>query len=120
MTITEHIRKRLLDCVGVIDIKMTTKLSPQEIVDSEMDWEFLTEMSHGMLMGYFRYGKASDSKINNLKEVYNRLKLYEETKNQEYLRDAANFIMQERRRPSLSGVYFKTIDDGHHACQKET
>ena len=80
-----------------------------------MDWEFLAEMAHGMIMGYFRYGKASESATDNLVEAKKRLERYEKTGNQEYLRDAANFIMQERRKPSIKGTHFKAVDDGEHA-----
>jgi hypothetical protein len=117
ITITEHIRSRLLDRAGVFDIKTKTDLSPIEIVDQEMDWDFLTEMAYGMMMGYFRYGRASDSNIDNLSEIKKRVSLYEETGNQEYLRDAANFAMQERKRPSIKGTYFKAIDDGVHGVE---
>jgi len=115
MTVTEYLRQRILDNVGVPADRPTTKLSPQEILDSEMDWQFLSEMAYGMIMGYFRYGKASESTTNNLAEAKKRLARYEATGNQECLRDAANFIMQERRKPSLSEVHFKAVDDGEHA-----
>lgn len=115
MTVTEYLRQRLLDSVGVMPDKPRTNLSPTEILDSEMDWNFLSEMAHGMIMGYFRYGKASESNKDNLAEAFKRLERYKNTGNQECLRDAANFIMQERRRPSVKGAYFKAVDDGEHA-----
>ena len=115
MTVTEYLRQRILDNVGVPADRPTTKLSPQEILDSEMDWQFLSEMAYGMIMGYFRYGKASESTTDNLTEAKKRLERYEKTGNQECLRDAANFIMQERGKPSVKGAYFKAIDDGEHA-----
>ncbi len=114
-TITEYIRERLLERVGAIDVKQKTELAPLEILNQEMDWDFLTEMGYGMIMGYFRYGKASESTVNNLEAAKDRLKLYENTGNQEYLRDAANFIMQERHKPSIKYVYFKAVDDCEHA-----
>ena len=117
MTVTEYIRKRLLDSVGVADIKTQTELSPTEILEQEMDWEFLAEMAHGMIMGYFRYGKASDSTLNYLDGMKRKIALYEETGNLECLRDIANFAMQERKKPSIE-AHYKAVDDGEHLSSK--
>lgn len=82
-----------------------------------MDWDFLSEMAYGMMMGYFRYGSAKESKLDNLEEINKRWKRYKETGNQELLRDIANFAMQERRRPSIPNTYYKSVDDGDHAIE---
>jgi len=115
-TVTEHIRDHILQRVRPErDIYICEK-SPYTILNEEMDWQFLAEMGYGMIMGYFRYGPAEASKLQNLSEARKRLDRYEKTGNQEYLRDAANFIMQERRRPSIEGVHFTPVDDGEHAA----
>ena len=118
-TVTEHIRDRLLRKVAPERHFDICEKSPYTILNEEMDWQFLAEMGYGMIMGYFRYGPAEKSTINNLEEAKRRIERYEKTGNQECLRDAANFLMQERRKPSIEGTHFTPIDDGEHAQEGE-
>jgi len=116
-SITDHIRSRILERASLPLNDETPKcsLSPTQILDKEMDWEFLAEMAHGMIMGYFSFGPAQESKINNLEEAKRRIRRFEETRNLECLRDAANFLMRERRLTKLDNVHFTPTDDGTHS-----
>ncbi len=117
MNVTDHIRARILSRAGikVNDETLKCSLSPDEILDEEMDWGFLSEMSYGIIMGYLRYGPSSKSSISNLKEAKRRIQRYETTGNQECLRDAANYLMRERRIPSIKNTHYTPTDDGTHS-----
>jgi len=116
-TITEHIRMRLLERAGIPWGTVTTNLTPTQILDMQMDWDFLSEMANAMIMGYFRYGDRATQpvKYNYINEAEKKLKSYKETGNLECLRDAANYLMMERGKPSIDIAHFKPHDDKEHA-----
>lgn len=117
--ITDHIRTRILDRAGIPsayeDAPRHSLKSPEEILDEEMDWAFLYCMASSILMGYFRYGPTTENRINCLKEAKRRLFRYEKTGNQEFLVDAANYLMREKMHPSIDNVHYKSTDDGIHS-----
>lgn len=66
-----------------------------------------------MAVSFFAYGKVADAfpqKVNALKSMEQRLDVYKKTGNTEYLIDAANFLMIEFMRPSISGAEFSATD----------
>ena len=118
-TVSEYIRKRLLEGVGVYD-NLKTDLTPAQILDSQMNWEFLSEMAHRMIMGFFRYGpfEKQTETYSYIEEAKKKIALYIKTKNLECLCDAANYLMLERNKPSIKNTYFASSDDKNHAVPK--
>lgn len=73
---------------------------------------FLRGMANRITAGFQRYkGWANSRKqIDLIKTARDRIKKYEETKNSEYLIDAANFLMAEFMYPQLEGAKFTGTD----------
>lgn len=66
-----------------------------------------------MAVSYHKYGKVTDAypgKVDALESAQQRLKLYEQTGNTEYLIDAANFMMIEFMRPAHPRAHFEATD----------
>lgn len=66
----------------------------------------------------FKYGPASRNFPNNVDALATAQKCidkYKETKNKEYLCDAANYLMFEFMYPKLEGAYFKSTDSNESA-----
>jgi hypothetical protein len=116
-TVHNYLRRRLLERVGVPTSEVQTNLSIEQIMDQQINWVFFGKMAQAMVMGFFRYKPRINQteKFNYLEKARDKLTLYEETKNQEALVDAGNYLMMEYDRPSLEGVYYKSIDDTDHA-----
>lgn len=70
-------------------------------------------------MSYYKYGSAKENfakkRVDALKSHDLCIKKYLETKNTEYLCDAANYLMFEFMYPQLDGAYFKATDSGESA-----
>lgn len=94
--------------------------------------EFVQGMFDRMAMGFYNYGPIKlnfPENYNALKGCQQRIQKYKKTKNTEWLIDAANFLMIEFLRPSLSGAYFEAtskrespgspLRDGRQAKGKE-
>lgn len=87
----------------------------KKIEKTEWFPEFIKGMKNRMLTSYFKYGPIKDNfgkdkNIDAIKCAKERIKLYEETKNTEYLMDAANFLGIEFKLPSHSNVKFEGTD----------
>lgn len=70
-------------------------------------------------MSFHKYGPAKtnfkDKLVDALKTHDLCIEKYKETKNTEYLVDAANYLMFEFMYPQLDGAYFRATDSGESA-----
>lgn len=85
----------------------------KKILETEFSEEFVQGMRDRMLTSFYKYGYVRDAvgKINMISSLTDRLRKYAETKNTEFLIDAANFAMMEFMFPSLDGAFFEGTDD---------
>ena len=82
-------------------------------LETEFSEDFVKGMQNRMIVSFHKYGPIKDAyphKVNALKSLEIRINKYKETKNTEYLIDAANFLMIEFMYPSIEGAYFKGTD----------
>lgn len=115
-TVFERLREHLL--AAVRPEAKRVNMTPAEILDAQVSFEFLRLMGHGVTMGRFRYGPIRGSGLpptKNIHEIRKRITLYEETGNQEHLVDVANFAMVEYMKPCHPNPHFEASDDGVHA-----
>ena len=109
-TVTQHIRDRLEDSIGLTP-------SLEELKKTEWSKDFEKLMRNRLVMGAFRYGllknKASHGydMIGSLKR---RIEMYQETGNLEYLVDCANLALLEFEHPTHNKAHFGSVDDGEH------
>lgn len=83
------------------------------ILATEFSYDFINGMRDRMLISYYKYGPIADAyphKVNAIASLTDRLRKYAETKNTEFLIDAANFAMIEFMRPSIEGAFFAGTD----------
>lgn len=83
---------------------------PDGVPRSEFSEQFLQGMLDRMAMSYSTYGKVKDAfpnKVDALVSMRARVSKYTQTKNLEWLMDAANFIMIEFMCPSIEGTKFE-------------
>jgi hypothetical protein len=83
------------------------------ILKSQVSDQFLKGMVARMEMSYFKYGDVKEAyphKINALESLRQRIRKYRETKNTEFLIDAANFCMIEFMFPSNQEAFFQATD----------
>ncbi len=70
-------------------------------------------------LSFYKYGSAADNfgmKLVDALESHNLcIKKYAETRNTEYLCDAANYLMFEFMYPQIEGAYFKATDSQESA-----
>lgn len=84
------------------------------ILVSEFNEEFIQGMRDRMVVSYYKYGPISEAypdKVNAISSLQDRLRMYAETGNIEYLIDAANFAMIEFMLPRHPKAFFKPTDD---------
>jgi len=85
---------------------------------TEWSDEFENLMRNRLLMGAFRYGKIREQNKPNymrMQSAERRMKLYEETGNDELLVDIANLCLLEFMVGKHPKKHFNSIDDGEHA-----
>ena len=71
--------------------------------------KFLQGMVNRMLTSYGKYGHikdAVDAGVDCIESARQRVKLYQETGNTEYLMDAANYYMMEFMHPSHDNAHY--------------
>lgn len=81
--------------------------------ETEFSFDFAQGMADRMAVSFHKYGKVADAvpwKIDALGSAHKRIQKYLDTKNTEWLVDAANFIMMEFMHPSLEGAHFRPTD----------
>lgn len=85
-----------------------------KILSTEFSEEFIKGMRDRMIVSYYKYGpllNAFPHKVSAIASLTDRLRKYAETKNIEFLIDAANFAMIEFMHPSIEGAFFAGTDD---------
>lgn len=103
---------------------------PDSVPRDQIDIPFIQGMLDRMAIGFHNYGhmRRYELKSNSIKNVKIRLKKYRESKNTEFLIDAANYCMMEFCVPGIKGAFFKpttkeespgAIVDGKHVRGKE-
>jgi hypothetical protein len=84
-----------------------------KVLASEFSEDFVKGMRERMVVSFYKYGYVADAvgKVNMISSLTDRLRKYAETKNTEFLIDAANFAMIEFMHPSVDGAFFAGTDD---------
>lgn len=85
-----------------------------KILETEFNPQFVKGMKDRMIVSYYKYGAIIDAfpeKVNALASLQQRLRLYAETGNTEYLMDVANFAMIEFTLPRHHQAHFEGTDD---------
>lgn len=85
-----------------------------KVLGSEFSEPFVQGMRDRMVVSFYKYGPVADAyphKVNAITSLTDRLRKYAETKNTEFLIDAANFAMIEFMHPSIEGAFFAGTDD---------
>ena len=85
---------------------------PKGVPEDQIDKKFIQGMIDRMCVGFFNYGsmRRYEVKSHSLKNIKIRIKKYEQTKNTEFLMDAANYCMMEFVVPSFEKAFFKPTD----------
>lgn len=84
-----------------------------EILATEFSFDFTQGMKDRMVVSFHKYGPLANAyphKVSAIASLTDRLRKYAETKNTEFLIDAANFAMIEFMHPSLEGAFFEGTD----------
>lgn len=83
------------------------------VLATEFSEPFVQGMRDRMVVSFYKYGHVADApgKVNMITSLTDRLRKYAETKNTEFLIDAANFAMIEFMFPSIEGAFFAGTDD---------
>jgi hypothetical protein len=91
-------------------------MTTDEILKTEYSTEFDTLRKDRMVVSYYKYGPLKinykGAYIESIKSLEQRLKMYKDTGNTEFLCDIANFAMIEFMCPQHPLAHFKTLDDG--------
>ena len=118
VTITEHIRRHLLDSFG---ISTPVRRMPSLDVLRTEQWsmEFETLRRNRMIMGAFRYGLLAEQNgrppYDNIGSLIERARAYQESGNLEHLTDIANLAMVEFAVGRHPKRHFRAMDDNYHA-----
>lgn len=86
----------------------------ESILKSEYSKEFDEKRKRSMITSYYKYGKAALNYPNNVDAIASleqRLNLYKQTGNMDYLIDIANFAMLEFMFPRKKDSFYKAIAD---------
>jgi hypothetical protein len=85
-----------------------------DVLRNEFSEPFVEGMRNRMVVSFYKYGPVAEAyphKVNAVASLNDRLRKYAETKNTEFLIDAANFAMIEFMHPSVEGAFFAGTDD---------
>jgi hypothetical protein len=102
---------------------MSIENETKAIMATEFSEPFVQGMRDRMLVSFYKYGLLSEAfphKVNAISSLTDRLRKYAETKNTEYLIDAANFAMIEFMHPSIDGAFFEGTDDDQSPGRRAT
>lgn len=86
----------------------------EEILATEFSEPFAQGMRDRMVTSFYKYGLLTDAypdKVDAIGSLSERLRMYAETGNTEYLIDVANFAMIEFMHPRREGAFFAGTDD---------
>lgn len=85
-----------------------------EILRTEFSNDFVEGMRKRMAISFHKYGpiaNAYPSKVHAILSLKQRIEMYEQTHNTEYLMDIANFAMIEFMYPRYNDAHFTPTDD---------
>ena len=119
-TVTEHLREHLYLALGYAEIQPVPDLS--SLKQTEWCPEFEQYCRNRLIMGSIRYGLmgvAGKVQWDRCHMIRQRLDLYEQTGNMEYLLDVANGAMLEWVEGIHPNKHFCATDDGVHQKAKE-
>lgn len=88
--------------------------SVAEIIATEVSQPFIDGMTNRMVVSFHKYGlvaRAYPDRVNALASLRQRLELYAQTGNTEFLIDAANFAMIEFMHARHPDAHFVGTDD---------
>jgi hypothetical protein len=94
-----------------------------KVLATEFSEPFVQGMRDRMVVSFYKYGAVADAypdKVNAISSLTDRLRKYAETKNTEFLIDAANFAMIEFMHPSVEGAFFAGTDDDQSPGRRVT
>ncbi len=93
---------------------ISTQITLHQVApETEVSVRFFQGMMNRMAVSYYKYGPVAEGypeKVNALESLQQRIGFYKETKNIEYLIDAANFAMIEFMHPSYKDAFFEGTD----------
>ena len=116
LTVSEHIRRHLLDNLGCFDCKPMPSL--EELRAKQWSAEFEELQRNRMIVGAFRYGMVATQRrataYDNVGSLIDRARAYIETGNMEHLVDIANLAMIEFKIGVHPERHFHATDDGQH------
>lgn len=83
---------------------------PGSIPEHQFDHQFIQGMLDRVAVGFHNYGdnRRTTKRPDCIKSMKMRIKKYKQTKNTEYLMDAANFLMMEFMVPSVRNAFFES------------
>jgi hypothetical protein len=84
-----------------------------KVLSTEFSEPLVQGMRDRMVVSFYKYGPVTEAfphKVNAVASLTDRLRKYAETKNTEFLIDAANFAMIEFMHPSVEGAFFEGTD----------
>lgn len=117
MTTTDHIRKHILDGLGVRESgRLPDSYSLDSLKESEWFPEFEAKMRSCLIMGAFRYKRLSDPEkpqYDYVKDMRRRLDIYSSTGNRQMLVDIANESLIEYFNDNHPMSHLNDGDIGH-------
>lgn len=120
MTNFELMHQRLEQRAGLLP-PPKAKHTLRELEQSEWSPMFEQLMRNRLIMGALRYGKLrapGKRSYNRVASMMNRLRLYDETGNLEFLVDVANLCLCEFEESTHPKKHFHALDDKHHVTSK--
>lgn len=105
---------------GLPELEINKEAKPLTLKDlaSRFNEKFVEYMRNRIAFGRLRYGSRA-SEYRHLEGAKRCLTKYQETKNKEYLVDAANYCLLEFGHPSIEGTFFEAVDDGEFSQIKK-
>lgn len=114
-TVMSHIRQANYDRHGFTEIDHTESDLRAVRADIAEKTDALRRAadlaSKRLIMGTLRYGVSTHDMYDYRKRLTEKLKLYDDTGNQEMLIDAINYCVLELNWPNRTDVFFKAEDD---------
>jgi hypothetical protein len=134
-TVTEHIRDRILRHLGIEPFEFGGKGDDLwKILDTQLDWEFLSQIGRKSVMGFYRYGNNRDphgKRHDHINRIRLEIDKYLASGNAEHLEEIAIYAMLENMkaplgRGTLAPERFHRValddsenDPSHHAQELE-
>lgn len=85
----------------------------EEILKEDFSEDFVNKMKNAIETSYYKYGHAKKTYPELAKAcscIQERMNLYFQTRNKDYLVDVANFAMLEFMFPAFEDAYYKPTD----------